>query len=320
MDSQASGQEALLGPAMLAASEKAVRDLPHYHLGYQFEQDLSRFALTGPGLPSNVTSSGIEANQYCRDLVNDQTVFGCLLVHANATSAAQQAFDNGASMYSPLGSMALYYEEARNFYSTNQYLIYHGTDTMNAAANSAAQQFAARQLQQLSAGGGAPNFTALSTSISPPMGQKGFSSSLITQPFAYSLYNIHPFDQLQGTAATTAGQIYLIIFTFFVGESTCFSLQCVVTTLCGRFTSFVPFSRLGLGFKSAFDPIASTCSLLSEVIVRICVPFIGYLWISLNYSLVSLAFLVDFNRKYGHSGFVIYIMMNCQSAFHSSLG
>lgn len=33
----------------------------------------------------------------------------------------------------------------------------------------------------------------------------------LTRPFAYSEYNLEPFDQLAGEAATTAGAIYLIV-------------------------------------------------------------------------------------------------------------
>jgi hypothetical protein len=40
------------------------------------------------------------------------------------------------------------------------------------------------------------------------------------------------------------------------------------------------------------------------------VPMAGYFWISLMYSLVSLAFKVTFNRYYGRVGFFIYWMLN----------
>jgi hypothetical protein len=183
--------------------------------------------------------------------------------------------------------MSFYYEEARNFYTTNQYLSFYTTQLLTAAGNQAAAQFAARQLTTATTG--TVNFTALSTSISPPaMQAQGFSASLLTSPFRYSEFNLHPFDQLVGTAATTAGQIYLIIFTFYVG----------------------------LGFKQAFDPHAGKLTLGSEVLIRLAVPFVGYFWISLMYSLVSLAFLVDFTRKYGIGGFPLYWAMN----FTSMLG
>lgn len=214
------------------------------------------------------------------------SVFGAVVIHANATSAATQAYENGSSDYSPLGAMSFYYEEARNFYTTNQYLAFYTSQLLNIAANEAGMQFAARQLTAATTG--TPNFTAISTSLDPPTGRPGFSSSLLTQPFGYSQFNLHPFDQLIGTAATTAGQIYLIIFTFYVG----------------------------LGFRQAMEPISQKMTLGSQVLLRIAVPVVGYFWISIMYSLVSLAFLVDFNRKYGKGGFPLYWCMN----FTSMLG
>lgn len=284
LDSEASppgsANGALLGPAVYRAVQMNIAAKPSYHLGWQFEENLERFSLSGNGVPEDVSSRGIDADEYARQLVNNQDVFGVVVIHANATSAATQAYQQGSVDYSPMGAVSFYYEEARNFYTTNQYLSFFTTQLLNSAGNEAAMQFAARQLTAATTG--TVNYTALSTAISPPSGSQGFSSSLLTQPFSYSTFNLHPFDQLVGTAATTAGQIYLIIFTFYVG----------------------------LGFKSAFDPHAPKMTLGSEVLTRLCFPLIGYLWISLMYSLVSLAFLVDFTRKYGKGGFPLYWCMN----------
>lgn len=291
LDSEAQPQGgALLGPAVRRAADESIAAKPHFHLGWQIEEDLGRFALSGNGVPSGVSQRGIDADEYARNLVLDQTVFGAVVIHANATSAAKQAYENGSPDYSPLGAASFYYEEARNFYTTNQYLAFYTTKLLEAAGADAGMLFAQRQLNAAAAStaGGAVNFTALSTAIAPPPGRMGFSSSLLTKPFAYSQFNLQPFDQLVGTAATTAGQIYLIIFTFFVG----------------------------LGFIQAFGPLAPKLTLGSEVLVRILVPFVGYFWISLMYSLVTLAFQVDFTRKYGINGFPLFWCVN----FTSMLG
>jgi len=76
----------------------------------------------------------------------------------------------------------------------------------------------------------------------------------------------------------------------------------------------------------ALPIIADKLVLASEILVKLLVPFIGepasssvhwaessslgYFWLSLQYSLVSLAFLVSFSRKYGRGGFVLYWMEN----------
>lgn len=142
---------------------------PHYHLGWQLEANLERFALTGNGVPSNFNSRGIDADEYAMQLVDNQDVFGVIVIHANAASAATQAYEQGRSDYSPLGAMSFYYEEARNFYTTNQYLSFGVTQLLISARNQAARQLTA-------ATAGTTNFTALSTYIDPPEGHQGFSS------------------------------------------------------------------------------------------------------------------------------------------------
>lgn len=99
LDSQAlPGGGAVLGPAVVQATMNNARAMPHYHLGWQYEGSLERFSLGNqPGAPANVSSRGIDASQYARDLVLNQDVFGVVLIHANATSAALQAFTNVSS-------------------------------------------------------------------------------------------------------------------------------------------------------------------------------------------------------------------------------
>lgn len=132
------------------------------------------------------------------------------MVHPNATIALREAFRNGDESYESNGAVSFYYEEARNFYSTNQYVVYYTTIMLETAFSLASSTFTSRIIQTASSGANF-NFTAFSTSI------PSSTSSLLTQPFSYSTFNLHPFDQLAGTASTTAGQIYLIIFTFFIG-------------------------------------------------------------------------------------------------------
>lgn len=70
--------------------------------------------------------------------------------------------------------------------------------------------------------------------------------------------------------------------------------------------------------------VQDSLRLPSEVLIKVFVPFVGmspsdwrldtanastaYFWLSLNYSLVSYAFQVRFDRYFGHGGFVIYWM------------
>jgi len=91
--------------------------------------------------------------------------------------------------------MTFVFEEARNFYGAEQYLMRLGTQLMRKASASAATELAS---QVLALG----NATAVLAAADP--------SSLIG-PFSYNEHNLHPFDQLAGIAATTVGTVYLII-------------------------------------------------------------------------------------------------------------
>ncbi|WWC98466.1 hypothetical protein V866_005357 [Kwoniella sp. B9012] len=109
----------------------------------------------------------------------------------------------------------------------------------------------------------------------------GAQAGAVVSPFSYNLHNLRPFDQLAGIASTTVGTVYLIIFTFLIS---------------------VTWNNQGLPL------IQDSLTMSSEVLVKLLVPFIAYLWLSLHYSLVSLAFLIDFSRKFGKGGFVVYWM------------
>ncbi|KAI4293892.1 hypothetical protein K525DRAFT_291661 [Schizophyllum commune Loenen D] len=105
---------------------------------------------------------------------------------------------------------------------------------------------------------------------------------LITQPVFYTLVNIRPFDVPVASAVTFVGCIYQIILAFFV------------VMIAG-------------GAREATERKLTTMSLIH---VRMITSFVAYFILSLFYSLLSLAFQVPFDRKYGHAGFVIFWMVN----------
>jgi hypothetical protein len=117
---------------------------------------------------------------------------------------------------------------------------------------------------------------------------------------------------LKGIAGTTVGTVYLIIVRITKASFTCANVQ---------FTFLISVTWN----NKALPLIADKLTLGSEVLIKLLVPFIGkslahlfqasahlagYFWLSLHYSLVSLAFLVTFSRKYGKGGFVLYWMSN----------
>jgi hypothetical protein len=91
--------------------------------------------------------------------------------------------------------MTLVFEEARNFYGEEQYLMRLSTQLMRNAGSSAANELADQVLAL-------DNATAVLAATSP---------SSIIGAFSYNEHNLHPFDQLAGIASTTVGTVYLII-------------------------------------------------------------------------------------------------------------
>ncbi|KAK0184308.1 hypothetical protein F5146DRAFT_245768 [Armillaria mellea] len=107
---------------------------------------------------------------------------------------------------------------------------------------------------------------------------------ILTEPISYTTDNLVPFDIPVASAITFVGLIYLLILSFFI----------VMIGVSAREAS-------GLQDK------LTTGSLIR---VRLISVFIAYFMISLFYSLLSRAFQVDFSRKFGSAGFVIFWMVN----------
>ncbi|TFL04210.1 hypothetical protein BDV98DRAFT_563751 [Pterulicium gracile] len=106
---------------------------------------------------------------------------------------------------------------------------------------------------------------------------------VLTLPFYYALDNTVPFDVPVASAVVFVGLIYLLI------------LSLMVTILLGNAREMSGLER-GL-------------NLTSLIAMRMITPVFMYFFISLFYSLLSYAFDLPFNRRFGSSGFVIFWML-----------
>ncbi|CAH6720185.1 nitrosoguanidine resistance protein Sng1p [[Candida] jaroonii] len=105
----------------------------------------------------------------------------------------------------------------------------------------------------------------------------------LSTPIAFTLDDKRPFTDPVLVAPSQVGLIYIIILTFFQ------------VNLFGEVNQKV--AKLNLK-PSHF------------VIYRLLGSYISYFVISLGYSLVTLAFQVDFNKAFGKSGFLVYWMFS----------
>ncbi|KAK9366297.1 hypothetical protein V1509DRAFT_583516 [Lipomyces kononenkoae] len=110
----------------------------------------------------------------------------------------------------------------------------------------------------------------------------GSAPQILSTPVSINIFNIRPFDNPIATAVIQVGLIYLIIISFF------------------QFNFFQPVHMT----------LAPHLKRTHYILYRLAVTWIAYFFLSLFYSLISLAFQVDFTRTFGRAGFVIYWMIN----------
>ncbi|KAG1890397.1 hypothetical protein F4604DRAFT_1568022 [Suillus subluteus] len=107
---------------------------------------------------------------------------------------------------------------------------------------------------------------------------------LVIQPLAFIISDIRPFNVPVAAAVDYVGLIYLLILAFVL-------------------TNQLLAARVESGFEKRLR-------LRPLILLRLLWPVTLYFFVSLMYSLLSLAFGVPFSRNFGHAGFVIYWMMS----------
>ncbi|KAJ7350884.1 hypothetical protein DFH08DRAFT_862558 [Mycena albidolilacea] len=107
---------------------------------------------------------------------------------------------------------------------------------------------------------------------------------IITEPISYTIDNVRSFYVPVAGAVTFAGLIYLLILSFFM----------VLLSNGARLASGLE-QRLTLG---------------SLIRVRLVTCFVGYFFVALFYTLLSVAFQLSFNIRFGKAGIIIFWMLN----------
>ncbi|BGP39168.1 hypothetical protein JCM10450v2_003122 [Rhodotorula kratochvilovae] len=267
----ATGRTPVLGPALTSAPSRITYE---YRLGYQV-LDSTPFDIseaTG-GAPR-----GLDVHKWASEAVLNEDHFAVIIANANATTAAVSAFEQliggtQAVSYAGQGALSLYYSEGRNFETMDQWVVPDVTRVINDyIVNSAASSLVAQL---------APRLGALSDAEYSAVNQTALSS-ILARPFSQATWNLRPVDQFAGIPATTVGMLYLLVFTYFVSL----------------------FSSI------ARQPIENKLRLPDLLALRILVPVVQYIFISLWISLVTLAFKVSFERFFGAGGFPLFWLSN----------
>ncbi|GME33703.1 putative mnng and nitrosoguanidine resistance protein [Neofusicoccum parvum] len=227
-----------------------------------------------------------------RQAIYNEEAWAAIVVNPNATALLYSAVETGNASYDPLGACQLVYVQARDDTTYSSYILPMLNEFMTSATATVGQQWASTALQNASALSTLTNLRAASQALSPAIG--------------FSQYNLRPFYPYTATPAVTIGLIYLIIISFF------------------SFSFYLPIHLKYL--KPEGHPPLKFWQL---VLWRWLATITAYLFLSLAYSLISLAFQLNFSGgdpassqtlptvaahgnpdAYGKATFLVYWMLN----------
>lgn len=219
-----------------------------------------------------------------RQAVFDWKAYAAIVIMPNATAMLQQAVDQANATYDPLGACQVIYVEARDQDSYNSYIL----PQLNALETQITSKFGQMWTKMVMQNTSIPreNLQQVPQALSPAIG--------------FSTFNLRPFRPAVITPAVTIGLIYLIILSFF------------------SFSFYLPIHMKFLSAEG-HPPMKFP----SFIAWRWCATIAAYFFLSLSYSLISLAFQIPFNNHsapatevannpepYGKGTFVVYWMIN----------
>lgn len=210
-------------------------------------------------------------SQTVETLIHEQKFWAAIHVQANATHNFYQAMMAGNSSYvAGNETWHLVYETGRDFVNIPSYVVKNCQAIQGMML--ADQQSITESLLDAVQDKGDDIDTIV---------QRGWK--LLSQPLTFTVRDLRPVTDGTLLAPAQVGLIYMILVTFFL---------------------FAMFQDLHVTVsKSALMP-------KHYVLYRIMSSILSYFWLSLMYSLVSLAFQIDFGRAFGRAGFVVYWMTN----------
>jgi len=202
-----------------------------------------------------------------RKAVYGWDAWAAIIINPNATAMLYSAVQNGNASYDPMGACQLVYQQARDDTNWSSYLFPHISQLITQATSMIGQQWASQILQQATS-----NQTLQQNLVQAPQA--------LSPAIGFSMFNLRPFYPYVGIPAQSIGLIYLIIVSFF------------------SFSFYLP-----IHFKYLKpDEGHPTLKFYQLIIWRWCATISAYFMLSLAYSLISLAFMMNFGAKVPHTG------------------
>ncbi|KAF2083925.1 MNNG and nitrosoguanidine resistance protein [Saccharata proteae CBS 121410] len=224
-----------------------------------------------------------------RQAVYDERAWGAIIINPNATALLYQAVETGNSSYDPMGACQWVYEDSRDDTNYYDFILPIVNMYLQQAVAMVGEQWASIALENATDPTALANLRAAPQAISPAI---GFSE--------YNLRPLYPYTTIPAVNTTD-----LIILSFF------------------SFSFYLPIHMKYL--KPEGHPPLKFWQL---IIWRWSATIVAYLFLSLAYSLISLAFQINFfgpsnipdvipsqishgnTPAYGHGTFPVYWMIN----------
>ncbi|KAI0791207.1 hypothetical protein C8Q75DRAFT_864980 [Abortiporus biennis] len=250
-------------------------------IGHALWQSISGGPSTGLQLgwvPVSAHTAGTD-EQIIDSILNNEA-WVAVVVSANLTTRLSDARQNGDATWDPTTAITVYYAQARNEVATGTYVLPITIQTLQTVTTAWATGSAQRYFAQITARN-TVNDTALHLIAVAPQ--------TIMPAISWTTINLRPYTAPAAQAVTLVGNIFLCIFAFMLTMSN-YNARAAIAP-------YLPFS--------------------SYLALRIVVPMVCYIPLSVSYSLVSLAFDLPFGTKYSKAGgfflFMVYVYLGMAS-------
>ncbi|ETI25808.1 hypothetical protein G647_02584 [Cladophialophora carrionii CBS 160.54] len=225
--------------------------------------------------------------------VHKEQHWGAIIVNNNATALLREAVEIGNASYDPFGAASVVITQARNADTYNQYITPVLTQLASDISFSWGREWTSRVLTN--------------TSLSPVIYAN--APQVLSPGIGFSMFNLRPFGPSTAVPPVSMGLVYLIILAFF---------------------SFGFFTPIHMRFVASTPSDPHPPLKFSHLVVwRYVAAITTYFFLSLCYSLVSLAFQIPLSRappaglgswpktdvadganQFGHGTFPVYWMLN----------
>lgn len=230
-----------------------------------------------------------------RQAVYNWDAWAAIVINPNATAMLYSAVQNGNTSYDPLGACQLVFIDSRDDTNWYDFMFPLLSAFQTQATTMVGEQWTKMVMQ---------NATTDTTLIQ----NAALVPQALSPAIGWSMYNLRPFYPYQVIPSVSIGLIYLIIISFF------------------SFAFYLP-----IHFKYLKPEGHPPLKFWQLIIWRWCATLSAYFMLSLAYSLISLAFQVNFSGgnpvtsqtdvtwtvdgytnpdAFGHATFLVYWMLN----------